>query len=150
MFTPTTTTEERVVIVGYDGSPASQQALEIGAQRAGPTGRVIAVYVTKPVSGWQGRPYYDRAVAERRYVATRALARIDDAAFAPTTVETEVIEGDPSDALMRVAEGHGASEIVVGSRGRGRLRALFESVSHRLLERADRPVIVVPGAGGVA
>jgi nucleotide-binding universal stress UspA family protein len=137
---------EPVVVVGFDGSYASWQALELAAQRAGPDGRVIAVYVTEPVSDWQGRPYYDQAVAKQRHMATRTLARIEEANFAPTTVDTEVIEGDPSDALMRVAEGHDAREIVVGSRGRGRFSALLQSVSHRLLERSDRPVIVVPRA----
>jgi nucleotide-binding universal stress UspA family protein len=146
----TQTNQEQPVIVGYDGSYASRRALQVAAQRAGPDGRVVAVYVTEPVSDWQGRPFYDQAVAEQRYVATRTLARIDDAAFAPTTIETEVIEGDPSEALLRVAEGHDAREVVVGSRGRGRFKALFQSVSHRLLERSDRPVIVVPSAAGAS
>ena len=35
-------------------------------------------------------------------------------------------------------------EIVVGSRGLGRFRGSFGSVSHALLHEADRPVVVVP------
>lgn len=139
------TATEPVVVVGYDGSQGSHRALELAAEHAGPNGRVIAVYVTDPVSDWQGRPYYDQAVARQRHMATTALTRIETDGLAPTVIETEVIEGDPTDALLRVAESHDAREIVVGSRGRGRLGALFQSVSHRLLERSDRTVTVVQG-----
>ena len=47
---------------------------------------------------------------------------------------------------MRVADVHGAREIVVGARarGRGRFRALLGSVSRDLLQRADRPIVIVP------
>jgi nucleotide-binding universal stress UspA family protein len=44
---------------------------------------------------------------------------------------------------MRVAEVRDADEIVVGSRARGRLRSMLGSVSHELIEHADRPVVIV-------
>lgn len=34
--------------------------------------------------------------------------------------------------------------LIVGSRGLGRFRGAFGSVSHALLHEADRPVVVVP------
>jgi nucleotide-binding universal stress UspA family protein len=37
-----------------------------------------------------------------------------------------------------------ADEIVVGSRGFGRLRGVLGSVSHAVLHEADRPVVVIP------
>ncbi|MGZ4186747.1 MAG: universal stress protein [Solirubrobacteraceae bacterium] len=37
-------------------------------------------------------------------------------------------------------------EIVVGSRGLGRVWALLGSVSHELLYIADQPVLVIPAA----
>ena len=43
-------------------------------------------------------------------------------------------------------ESRDADEIVVGARGRGRIRALLGSVSHELLHIADRPVLVIPAA----
>jgi nucleotide-binding universal stress UspA family protein len=49
-----------------------------------------------------------------------------------------------SAALAEVARRHHVGEIVVGSRGMGRVRAAMSSVSHRLLRIADRPVVVVP------
>ena len=72
------------------------------------------------------------------------LAEIDDIDTGSANVEPELIEGDPADALLRVAQSRDAREIVVGSRGRGRFRSILGSVSHELLERADRPVVIVP------
>ena len=54
------------------------------------------------------------------------------------------MEGEPAEALLRIARQRGAREIVVGSRGLGRFRSILGSVSHALLEHADRPVLIVP------
>jgi nucleotide-binding universal stress UspA family protein len=60
------------------------------------------------------------------------------------TVEAEFVDGPLPEALAEVARRHHAGEIVVGSRGMGRVRAAMRSVAHRLLRIADRPVVVVP------
>lgn len=50
--------------------------------------------------------------------------------------------------LARAAEDHDALLIVVGTRGEGLraaiLRLIEPSVSHRVINRQDRPVLVVP------
>jgi hypothetical protein len=69
-----------------------------------------------------------------------AIAAIDTGS---ASVEPELIEGDPAETLLRVARIRGAQEIVVGSRGLGRFRALLGSVSHAVLQQADRPVLIV-------
>ena len=72
------------------------------------------------------------------------LAELDELETGGATVEPDIIEGsDPANALMRVAEARNADEIVVGSRARGRFRSMLGSVSHELIERADRPVVIV-------
>jgi len=133
-----------VVVVGYDGSPESRQAVVLAGERAGPAGTVVPVHVAPHVSSWLGTPYYDRAVEAHHLAATRMLAELDELETGPATVEPDIIEGsDPAHALMRVAEVRDADEIVVGSRARGRFRAMLGSVSHELIERADRPVVIV-------
>ena len=133
-----------VIIVGYDGSEESRAALAVAAQRAGPEGTVIPLHVTSTASSWLGSPYYDREVEAGYQAAQAVLAEIDDIDTGSANVKPELIEGDPAEALLRVAQNRDAREIVVGSRGRGRFRSILGSVSHALLERADRPVVIVP------
>jgi nucleotide-binding universal stress UspA family protein len=60
-----------------------------------------------------------------------------------TPIEFELLEGPPARVLSRVAAVREADEIVVGSRGLGRLRGALGSVSQELLREAGRPVLVV-------
>jgi nucleotide-binding universal stress UspA family protein len=55
-----------------------------------------------------------------------------------------LLEGNPAEAIVRVADARGADEIVIGSRGLGRVRAVLGSVSHDVLHLAHVPVVVVP------
>lgn len=56
------------------------------------------------------------------------------------------LNGYPADALVEYAEGVGAGMIVIGSRDRGELAALFlGSTSHRILHLAHCDVLVVKG-----
>ncbi|MGZ5384664.1 MAG: universal stress protein [Acidimicrobiia bacterium] len=56
------------------------------------------------------------------------------------------LNGYPADAVVEYAEGIGADLIVIGSRGRGELAALFlGSTSHRILHLAGCDVLVVKG-----
>jgi len=56
------------------------------------------------------------------------------------------VNGYPADALVEYAEAVGAEMIVIGSRGRGELAALFlGSTSHRILHLAHCDVLVVKG-----
>jgi nucleotide-binding universal stress UspA family protein len=56
--------------------------------------------------------------------------------------------GDPATCVLEAARAEGASRIVVGSHGRGRLgRALIGSVSASIAEQADCPVHIVRTGG---
>lgn len=137
-------TDKPVIVVGYDGSEESRMALAVAAERAGPEGTIVPLHVTSTASSWLGSPYYDREVEAGYHAAQAVLAEIDEIDTGSANVEPEMIEGDPADLLLRVAQSRDAREIVVGSRGRGRFRSILGSVSHELLERADRPVVIVP------
>jgi nucleotide-binding universal stress UspA family protein len=61
------------------------------------------------------------------------------------SVEVEQVEGSPAAAIMAAADQAGADLVVVGSRGRGSLRAaVLGSVSRDLTAQARCPVVVVP------
>jgi nucleotide-binding universal stress UspA family protein len=133
-----------VIVAGYDGSPESRAAVVNAEQRAGPQGTVVVVHVAESVPSWLGTPYYDRAVEEQHLAARELLDEIQESTEGEPAIEHAIVEGEPAEALMRVAQARDAREIVVGSRGLGRVRAVIGSVSHRLLERSDRPVVVIP------
>ncbi|MBI5105354.1 MAG: universal stress protein [Solirubrobacterales bacterium] len=62
-----------------------------------------------------------------------------------TPVLVGVAEGPPAPALCAMARQHDAAAIVVGSRGRGPVRAgLLGSTSRELVRRAPCPVVICP------
>jgi nucleotide-binding universal stress UspA family protein len=78
-----------------------------------------------------------------REIADRAKEELEDAGV---DVETEVLQGPPAEAILRVSEGRQADLIVMGTRGRGDLTSLLVgSVSHRVLAHSGVPVMVVRG-----
>jgi nucleotide-binding universal stress UspA family protein len=61
------------------------------------------------------------------------------------SVEIGLVQGSPAAAIMAAADQAGADLVVVGSRGRGSLRAaVLGSVSRDLTAQARCPVVVVP------
>ena len=58
--------------------------------------------------------------------------------------ETEIIGDAPARAIAHVAATRNADEIVVGTRGYGRARALLGSVAHELIHLAGCPITVIP------
>jgi len=133
-----------LIVVGYDGSEEARLAVTVAAERAGPDGTIVPLLAVRAAPGWLGAPYYDRQVESSRRIADDLLAEIDGIDTGDAAVAPELIEGEPAEVLLRVARQRGAREIVVGSRGLGRFRSILGSVSHALLEHADRPVLIVP------
>ena len=141
----------RTVVVGYDGSDEARAAFAVAIDRAQPSDRIVLVHATSPASNWLGTPYYERAVAQIHDAAERVLDEMRPIAEqVETPIEFSVLEGPPADVLIRAATAREADEIVVGSRGLGRIRGALGSVSQALLREADRPVLVVgPDAAAV-
>jgi nucleotide-binding universal stress UspA family protein len=55
-----------------------------------------------------------------------------------------LVEGDPADEILRLADEMGADLIAMGSHGRtGVLRVLMGSVSRKVLDHAKCPVLIV-------
>jgi nucleotide-binding universal stress UspA family protein len=142
--TPDEAVEPRTVVVGYDGSDEARAAFAVAIDRAHPSDRIVLVHATAPASNWLGTPYYDRAVAQSHEAAQRVLDEMRPIAEqVETPIEFSVLEGPPAEVLIRAAAAREADEIVVGSRGLGRIRGALGSVSQELLREAARPVLVV-------
>jgi nucleotide-binding universal stress UspA family protein len=133
------------VVAGYDGSPPARAALAYAARRAGGGGRVIAVHAFQPASDWLGAPYYQRALDAYQAHGRELLRSLaQDQAALGVELSTSLLEGPPARAIVAAADARDADEIVIGSRGFGRLRGVLGSVSHAVLHEADRPVVVIP------
>jgi nucleotide-binding universal stress UspA family protein len=146
-----------MILIAYDGSDDAKSAIE-------QAGSLISGQPVTVVTVWE--PYIQMLT---RYPAPGALLAVDDTGEiddAGSTAADEKAEegaalarahgldaasyclareGSIAETLLAEADRIKASAIVVGSRGLGGLGSLFlGSVSHALLQHADRTVVIVP------
>ncbi|MDF5754337.1 universal stress protein [Spongiactinospora sp. TRM90649] len=134
------------VVVGYDGSDFSMQALDWAMDEAELRQTPLTV-----AHAWRW-PYgeaADEAKAHLRKAAEHVLYHGADCARASSAigeVRTELREGPAAAQLIDLSAG--ADLVVVGSRGLGRLAStLLGSVADEVSQRAHCPVVVVRGPG---
>ena len=132
------------ILVGYDGSDESREAVAVASDRAGRDGTVVVVHVRPSPARWLDTSHYDHAVERYHRIGNEVLATVPASEPDGPTIETQLLDGSPAETLIREAKLYDAREIVVGARGVGLVRSAFGSVSHELLREADRPVVVVP------
>lgn len=132
------------VIVGYDGSEPARAALAYAARRTANGGRIVAVNAFQPVADWLGGPSYQRALEAHQTAGREMLRALEEDNDLGVELSTSLLEGPPARAIVAAADARDADEIVIGSRGFGRVRGILGSVSHAILHEADRPVVVIP------
>ncbi len=141
------------IVVGVDGSQASQDALVWAVRQADQTGASIDAVIAwhNPVV-IGGMPYGPVAVLEQsdfgRFAETtlktsiRAVVNAD----CPVPVRPVVRQGNAAQVLVDAAKG--ADLLVVGSRGYGGFaEALLGSVSQHCVHHAPCPVVIIRGGG---
>jgi nucleotide-binding universal stress UspA family protein len=137
------------VVVGVDGSPGAEHALDYAFRVAAETGEPLVA-----VRAWNEPP---QVVTALRMSLVHDPAEIEKherselaADLAPWSeknpqvqAEALVVKGHAAHVLL--AHARTARLLVVGSRGRGDLHsALLGSVSHAVLHHTKGPVAVVP------
>jgi len=143
----TTDSSARRIVVGYDGSPASRAALARAAERAGTDGRLYVVYAYSLPNDWLGMPNYQQlldAALDRAQLTIDNIETESGADLEGVSWEAEVIGSSAARAIADTARTRNADEIIVGTRGFGRARALLGSVAHELIHLADCPITVIP------
>lgn len=137
------------IVVGTDGSDTAQQAVAEAVRLAKALDAELHVVTAfEPVRGAKlgGAP---AGVTQFYGPLTNDLARstIDDAASriraSGIEVEAHMVQKDPADALLEVADQVGASLIVVGSQGMTGARRLLGSVPNKVSHEAKCNVLIV-------
>lgn len=133
------------IVVGVDGSPASNKALRWAAKQAKMTGSTLLVVTTWTYPKAFGTPVGVadnwRPDLDAEKVQKDAVSAVSDA-LDGVVLEGRVVEGDA--ALSILGEAEGASLIVIGSRGHREITGFFlGSVSEYLVTHAKLPVVVI-------
>jgi len=138
------------IVVGVDGSEQGHAALGWAVQQARLVGarlRIVSAWRVPPEAFRGGfMPGIDQATFDsfREVAETIVKEAVEEAErLAPgLQCEGEAVDGQPTDVLLREAEG--ASLIVVGNRGRGGFKSLLlGSVSQQVVHYASCPVLIV-------
>jgi nucleotide-binding universal stress UspA family protein len=144
------------IVVGTDGTPQAIEAVRVAAREAGVRGatlRIVSVWdapvnIGTALSGARGggthpndRPvegHAERLISEATAAAQETVPRL--------AVEAAPLGGDAAPVLLEASST--ADLLVVGSRGRGDLKAMvLGSVSHACLHQNRLPVLVVRTPG---
>ena len=135
----------RQIVVGYDGSPASRQAVDTAIAIALQNGAMLHVLTVARLLQIPDEVETEAIVENSREFHQRLL---DELALsigdAGAPIQYEIAIGHPAEQLIYRADQLDADLIVVGDRGRSKIkRMLLGSVSDRVVRHADRAVMVV-------
>jgi nucleotide-binding universal stress UspA family protein len=105
--------------------------------------RIVVAY--DPIPPYLGEPNMQEAIDARlndaQDILQKAVKMVGDI---PGEIHTELIEGNPAEAIIDVAKTRNSDVIVMGSRGLGRLAGLvLGSTSQKVVSHAPCPVLIV-------
>jgi nucleotide-binding universal stress UspA family protein len=135
----------RRMLIGYDGSPQSEKAVELAfslAECIDSTVLILAVArPPEPATSVELEAVLDdaREHYEEGFKKIMEKARAHD-----LDVKTDMAVGHPGEQIIHRAEKDGIDLIILGRRGRSMIsRMMLGSVSERVLRYAHCPVMVV-------
>jgi nucleotide-binding universal stress UspA family protein len=133
------------ILVAVDGTPVAREAARVGLDMANRMGmRVTLVHVLPPL----GESGSDFAAFERacEIYAGELLEEVrQETGLQGPPTDTEVLHGEPAEAIAQAAAAKDVHMVILGTRARGALaRTLLGSVADALLPRSPKPVMVVP------
>jgi len=139
-------------VVGYDGSAASQRALDFAVERAAAQGGAVII---AHVLEWSPYSFLTQSEIEERHARrTEELERAQNALMDPiiaatsgkgAAVEGVIKYGKVVDVLCDIAEESGATQMFVGRDGQSSISSrVFGSVASSLAQSAQVPCTIVP------
>ena len=140
----------RKILVAYDGSPHSKQALNWAIDLSQMTSaQVVAVKVFEAsqvfMSAESGSTRFLETLEEMRREDARLMKEVATIGQSRgVTVTGEILQGNIAGEIIRYATENGMDLIVVGTKGHGALEELLMgSVTRNLVSLAHIPVLVV-------
>lgn len=135
------------LLVAVDGSEHSDKAVATAARLAAASGAEVVVVHQRSDTKLTHGPAApsDEDTGEAQTVVDDAVAAaLAGGAPSARGLVVRGLHGEEAQAVLDVARDEDADVIVVGPRGLGRLQGLLVgSVTDRLVQLADRPVLVV-------
>lgn len=135
------------ILLAVDGSEhalhATRKAAELARLVKPVEFRIVVSY--DPIPVYLGEPNMQIAITNRKGEAEDILnTAVREVGEIPCKIHTEILEGDPANAVIEVAKTRKSDIIVMGSRGLGRLAGLLlGSTSQKVVAHASCPVLIV-------
>ena len=135
----------RKILVGYDGSPQAEKAVDVALSLAGSLDAQVLVFSVarppEPATSVELEAVLDdaREHYEQGFVGIRDRARKDN-----LDLQTEIAVGHPAEQIIHKAETSETDLIILGRKGMSMFEKLIlGSISERVLRYAHCPVMVV-------
>jgi nucleotide-binding universal stress UspA family protein len=133
------------ILVGYDGSPQAEKAVEIAYSLAQDTDSTVLILAVarppEPPTSVELEAMLDDA---REHFLEKFKVFRERAAALEVDVKTDVVVGHPVEQIVHRAETDKVNLIIVGRRGMSRFgRMIVGSTSEKVLRYAHCPVMVV-------
>lgn len=135
------------ILLAVDGSDhalrAAKQAAELARSIKPSEIHVVVAY--EPIPIYLGEPNMQIAITSRKGEAEKILeTAMKEVGEVPCNVHSGILEGNPAEAILEVANTSKCDLIVMGSRGLGRLAGLLlGSTSQKVVAHAPCPVLIV-------
>ncbi|MCY0858830.1 MAG: universal stress protein [Sulfolobaceae archaeon] len=133
------------ILIAYDGSEPSKKALNLGIELAKQMkAKLLILHVVNTcIESW-GIPLNDAINTLKTVGDAKVKEALEIAKSQGVEAEGIVIEGEPSNKIVEVANIQGVDLIVMGNRGLSRFKRIFlGSVSQGVIEQSKIPVVVV-------
>ena len=141
----------RSILVAVDGSDHAFDAVRVASRLAAAlSAKLTLMTAYHAPSDALGEPNYSRALGEALAEAQRILDDARNVALNAGSPELQVewLAGQPVETIVETARAGDYDLVVVGTHGRGRIRAaLLGTVSSAVAAHAGRPVMVVGELG---
>jgi nucleotide-binding universal stress UspA family protein len=134
------------ILVALDTSPRAPVVLAAAARLADQTGAKLVLFHATGIPAELPREIYAKPDRLEDILRRNAAAEVDKlvSAVKPEIIERVMIEiGTPWDAIVRAGRAVDADMIVLGSHGFSALDRLLGTTAAKVVNRADRNVLIV-------